>query len=289
MACRSDNSISCPNVLKKRRSVAGFTLIELVAVMVLLGIVGVASVKFIRQGVEIYSDTVGRDQLQQRARYAIERMSRELRNALPGSVRVASSSDGSTQCIEFMPIIAGSTYLNPLADAVVTSVEVVDVISAGNPSGDRLAVYPIDSAELYNLSSTNSPLRTITGFTDSDPNDGKQMVTISSSAPFAHESPTRRFYIVDPNPVSFCARNGALTRHSGYALSATQGLPPANGLLLAEHIRLNDGGPVAPFSYSSGTTQRAGVVYLDLRFSHTATLGDEWLRFSQAVFVRNRP
>ena len=254
---------------------SGFTLIELVLVIVLLGIVAVASTQFIQQGVGIYVDSARRDALQQQGRYAIERINRELRNALPGSVRVATNA--STQCLEFMPVKSASSYLQAVSNQAITSLNVVD-FGYTFGSGDLIAIYPIDQSSVY---SSPSAIGTLSGATAAV--SDQQTLSLASKQ-FPAESPTRRFYIVT-EPVSFCAVDNALRRYQGYARTATQVLPPNSGVLLAEHIRLVDGaGSVTVFDFTAGAAQRA-IVHLDLRFSDDG----EWVRFSQEVFVRNTP
>ncbi len=277
----------CLSFSLRKNKQAGFTLVELVVVIILLGIVAVASTQFIRQGVSIYTDSIGRDTLQQQGRFAIERMSRELRNALPGSVR--TSGDGS--CVEFAPIEAASSYLAPLADASDTSFEAVNFdYTDSTVSNRRVAVYPIDAVSVY-VPTISSPAAVV-NLTNVDlPASSIRDVNLSATHQFVNESPTRRFFIVI-QPVSFCVRNNQLFRHESYGWLATQSTSTANignGVLLAENIQINDGGPVTVFDFTAGTPQRSGVVSMDLRFSHTASTGDEWARFSHEVFVRNTP
>ncbi len=262
----------------------GFTLIELVAVIVLLGVVALSTTQFIKQGVGIYADTARRDNLQQIGRFAVERVSRELRNALPNSIRVNGN------CLEFIPIKGASTYLQSVTDAELSTLDVVD-FSYSYSNGDLLAVYPIDTLSIYN----SFMLRPLAA---PDAASGGQQTLNFSSAPvsaFPNESPTNRFFVVT-EPVSFCVDGNNLNRHQGYTQTEAQSVPPAGGVLLAENIQIlddsdNDGlvdDVVEVFAYSPGTLQRAAIVHLDFRFSD-ASANDEWVRFSHAVSVRNAP
>ncbi|MGK0499037.1 MAG: MSHA biogenesis protein MshO [Oceanicoccus sp.] len=259
----------------------GFTLVELVSVIVLLGIVATASSQFIRQAIEIYSDSIDYDRLQQQGRFSIERMTRELRNALPGSIRV--SSDVGIQCLEFMPIKAASNYLQQVTGANVTTLPVVD-IGYSFVSGDRLVIFPIENSSVYGAAATG--IGDISGATAAVGN--VQTISLSSEN-FLYDSPSNRFYIVN-QPVSFCASDNSITRHQGYIATASAVAPPNSGSVLARNIRLQDGvDAVTVFVFSDGVLQRSGLVSLDLRFSETTSLGNDWARFRQQVLVRNAP
>lgn len=261
---------------------SGFTLVEMVAVIVLLGILAVGSSSFIRSSAEIYRDTTRRDTLVQQGRFAVERISRELRNALPGSIRVSSS--GAVQCIEFIPVIAASSYLGAVADSAAAGLQAVDFPYSYN-GGDRVAIYTVGSNDVY--AALSNRVTTVSGVSAALAN--QRTLTFASPHQFAEESPRQRFYIYH-DAVSFCASDNSLQRYQGYALSPSALTPPlTGGRMLAENIRLNDGASaVTVFGFTPGTTQRAGVVHLDLRFSDDSA-SDEWLRFSQEVFVRNTP
>lgn len=238
----------------------GFSLVELIVVIVLLGIVAVSTTQFVSQGLSIYVDTARRDNLQQQGRFAVERVSRELRNALPGSVRVAGN------CVDFMPVLNASSYLQSVVTgAAISSLDIIDVgYSFG--SGDRLAVYPIDSDSVYGSANAMANL------TGASVSGNVQTLTFGSHQ-FVLESPTQRAFIAAPT-VTFCATDGALTR---------------NGVLIAEHIRIAENMvSFSAFAFTEGTLQRAGIVHLDFRFQDLAEAG-EWVRFNHEISVRNTP
>jgi MSHA biogenesis protein MshO len=73
----------------------GFTLVELVTVIIVLGVVSVGISGFIRTGVQTYSDVIERDQLLGDSRFVVERIHRELRLAIPNSARVTANNAGN--------------------------------------------------------------------------------------------------------------------------------------------------------------------------------------------------
>lgn len=80
----------------------GFTLIELIIVILIMGILAYGSVQFILNTSGAYADSQQRTRLGLVATTTMERLTRELQSALPGSLRV--SSNGQHQCLEFLPI-----------------------------------------------------------------------------------------------------------------------------------------------------------------------------------------
>lgn len=262
----------------------GFTLVELVAVIVLLGVIGVGLVNFIASSVEAYREVTRRDEVAQVGRFAVERVSRELRSALPGSVRTSGN------CIEFVPVQGASIYTDlPVFgfNAPADEFSVVNFIRRGNIS--HAAVYTLTDDEVYGggnhlIEVTPSLSPSAVGETNFD--------FINPSQRFAEQSPGRRIYFID-QPVSFCVTGPAsarqLNRYGGYGYNVTQQSPPPDGFLLAEFIQLaDDGDVVMPFTYSAGTLQRNGTVHLDFRFLVRGTT-DEWIRFNHDVALRGIP
>lgn len=263
-------------------SARGFTLVELVAVIVLLGLLGTGLVNFIAGSVEAYREVTRRNEIAQIGRFAIERVSRELRTALPGSVRVSGN------CIEFVPIQGASIYTDlPIQglSAAADQFSVINFIDRGVIS--RAAVYTVDASDVY----TGSGHIIDIDFASASSSAGETTINFSSIGQrFAEQSPGRRIYFVD-QPVSFCvlgATAPVLNRYSNYGYNATQPSPPTGGNLLAEFIQLNDAATVTPFQYNAGTLQRNGTVHLDFRFLARGT-NEEWVRFNHDVALRGLP
>ncbi len=263
----------------------GFTLVELVMVIVLLGVAGVGVSSLISSSVQAYVDVARRDDLSQQGRYAVERMTRELRNALPGSVRVnGSGGSNAVQCLEFVPIVAASSYLDLPVSSAASSFEAVTFPFSAQPGTNYYAAVFTSSASDVYAAAPNNSLRAIIDISPATAD--KRTISIASPSQFPHASPQRRVYIVS-GPVSFCAQNNLLTRHAGYGYSATQSLPPSNGITLARYIRVvENAAAYSIFNFTPGALQRNATVQMDLRFAGKAEEG-EWVKFSQAVFLRN--
>ena len=90
---------------------SGFTLIEIVITMVLLGILaGVLAPMFV-SSMDAYSDTAARNELTARGRLALERLARELRLAVPNSVRIVANAGGNPG-LEFVTSKIGGRYID---------------------------------------------------------------------------------------------------------------------------------------------------------------------------------
>jgi MSHA biogenesis protein MshO len=272
---RSDLQIAIKRSLLQRKAAAGFTLVELITVIVILGILALGTVSFISDSSRGFASTVARTELAGDARFLVERLSRELRNALPGSLRVSGG------CLEFLPIVAASRYVTLPVATAAASFRSVPVEPLPLPAGVRVAVYP-DAAgyALANPGPVSPPVSVSAA-------DAANEVTVAFAAPhaFATPSPTERYYLVS-DPVSYCVDAGALYRYSGYGFMATQ--PDAATLpaslpgrsLVAETVAAT-----TPFAVTGATLTRNAVVALDLALTRAGdTVGVEHL-----VQVRNVP
>lgn len=268
---------------QKKSSHRGFTLVELVAVIVLLGLTSIGLVKFIAGSAEAYREVVRRNEVAQIGRFAIERVSRELHNALPGSVRVNGN------CIEFVPIQAASIYTQLPIVGVSPPADDFTVINF-SPLGaiTRAAVYTLAPQDIY---SNNQHVLAMDFSSATVIGSAVTFNFLTPAQQFAEASPGQRIYFID-QPVSFCVlgsgSNTRLNRYDNYGYSAAQASPPNGGELLAEFIQLLDEDPVIPFVYFAGTLQRSGIVYLDFRFLARGTT-NEWVRFQHSVSLRGAP
>ena len=99
--------------------------------IVIIGILGAIVAVFIRAPIQGYADTVARAEAGDEADLALRRMAREIRLALPNSVRV--NADGSA--IEFLLTKTGGRYL-AVEDAATsgTPLDFVNPATSASPS-----------------------------------------------------------------------------------------------------------------------------------------------------------
>lgn len=264
---------------------AGFTLVEMIIVIVITGIIAAVVAVFIRAPVEGYFDSARRAQLTDTADTALRRMARDLRLALPNSVRVNGTA------VEFLETRTGGRYraesdggATPADEldftATDSSFDILGALSSAPVAGDLVVVYNlgIAGADAYAGDNTSS----VTGVTGN---------TISINAKrFPFESPGNRFQVVT-GPVSYVCTGagtdasgngtGELRRHSGYSITAGQNVPPAGGnnALLANHVS------ACSFVYTQGVTARSGLVSMQLQITEE----NESVSLYHEVHVPNVP
>ena len=270
-----------------RAAQAGFTLVEAVMVIVITGVIAAIVAVFIVKPVEGYVDTALRSSMTDSADTAVRRIARDVRLALPNSVRVT----GSNRAIEFLRTRTGGRYLvsgtsgNPL-DFQVNDTS-FGVIGPGvtMADGDEIVIYNlgIDGANAYsgNTAATDNR-RTYAGGAGLT-----NVLSINSTHPFPLESPARRFHVVD-TPVSYICDPAARTlmRYWGYAIQANQPNPPGSGnsALLATNV--SD----CIFTYTSGVTESSGLVSMRISLQQaTKTGGTETITLYHEVHVNNVP
>jgi MSHA biogenesis protein MshO len=279
--------------MRSCRSQQGFTLIELITVIIVLGVVSVGISGFIRTGMSIYTDSTERDQLLGDSRFFVERINRELRMAIPNSIRVATNTASTIQCIEFVPSewVSFYTSLSVLPDttSAATIVEFAD-----NPNdfqltaGDFAVVYPTSNSDIYDLS--NNKRKQISACTDDGDGDcttlddtGKT-AELTLSGAFADFSPASRLYVAR-NIVSYCANSTGDIYRNQSSIGATQ-LFYSTGTLMATNLvnelTISD---QLPFRVYEATLTRNSLVHLLLAFSRD----DEIINYSSEVHIPNVP
>ena len=248
---------------------AGFTLVEMVVVITIVGILAAGAALFIRNPTQAFIDSENRANLTDRADTALRRMARDIRNALPNSVRV--NVNGADSFIEFVPVNSAGRYRasvgtsagdNPLDFALAA--DTFDVLGPGVPvaAGDRLVIYNlgIPGSDVYE--GTNSRALQDTG----NPN-----VLSFNGGTFPQESPSSRFFIVS-TPVSYVCdmTNRVLLRYGGYATQVNQpsSVAALNGL--AQARILANGLTTCQVNFVPGVLQRSGVITIFLGFTQDA-------------------
>lgn len=279
------------------RSVKGYTLIELVAVIVIMGILGVASTRFIVFGTEIYVESNERQRVLSQSRYFIERLTRELRASIPNSVRV----DATNACLQFVPIKASGAYKtvgtdNPAPISPNISFGEIEVVSWDvnqYAAEDRIYIYATSPDEIYiNTNTVGGNFAVIESITPNplQPNYKLELFQIAGSEDvFSDASPISRYFTADRS-VNYCfianSNKYDVYRFETTNFSPAQSVPTSpSGVLMAEGLT-NNISSQAPFSISDAAQVRNSIVNLYLQFE---TLNGEDMFYNHEVHIPNVP
>ncbi|XQW85554.1 PulJ/GspJ family protein [Thalassotalea piscium] len=258
----------------------GFTLIEMVTVIVILGVLAVGISSFLQFGSRIYLETNDRSQLIASARFAIERLNREVRHALPNSPRLIGSSN---QCLEFRPIRAAAIYteipLKPLAAG--STIKVIRFDDRQFSNNLEVIIYPLTSDEAYLPSNKISAIDTNSPVFDHDPAIIEWSILLDVPMQFTQGSPTNRVFFIG-QAVSYCIEGSLLNRYQNYTSYRADGAPSVTPSLMAEFL---DGDNLSSFQVNSASQLRSGNVLVKLNFSKN----DETISFNNEIQVVNVP
>lgn len=279
----------------------GFTLIEMIVVIVITGIIAGVVAVFIKLPVQGYVDSARRADMTDVADAALRRMGRDLRLALPNSVRVTNSTSAN-DTLELLLTKTGGRYrvdTDPTGtgDALnfAAADNQFDQLGDPSPPSSQAIVVNSDSVVIYNLgqnitgadayASTNMNRSLITGLPAGALTNERRFQIAPTQ--FALESPGKRFQVIE-GPVSYVCDTTAktLTRYWGYAITATQstGASLAGSGASRALVAKNVSGCL--FDYVPGTTARNGVVALTLQLTDSAS---ESVKLYYEVHVTNVP
>lgn len=284
------------------RNVNGFTLIELIVVIVLSSIVISFMAMFIAGPVRAYTEQARRAELVDLAENSLRRIARDVHRALPNSVRVTSS--GSVVALEMLNTVDGVRYREQpppddpdkqldfaAADGAFNSVGTFTTISKPfSSTAHYLSVYNVGvpGADAYELANVITPPGTQIDI-DADTVAGEDHVTLSPAFRFAYGSPARRIFLLD-GPLSYLCDLGAgtLTRYSGYSIAASQSDRDSAAELIAagaSNTLIADQISACNIAYAPGTSQRAGLVSLHLAVADSG----ETISLLHQIHVNNVP
>ena len=280
----------------------GFTLVELTITIALSTIVIGFMAIFISGPVASYNDQTRRAELVDLAENSLRRMARDVRRALPNSVRINVS--GSVTALELINTVDGARYrdrpppgnpskrlqFNAPDDAFNSIGGFRNIAQPFSSNSHYLSIYNVGvpGADAYELANVITPPGTQIDI-DADTAPGEDNVRLSPPFRFSFASPGQRVFLVD-GPVSYLCDDvaGTLVRYANYAIASDQADrnsgaelvgAGADATLIADHVSS------CSMDYAPGTAQRAGLVSIALAVSDTG----ETVSLLHQVHVDNVP
>jgi MSHA biogenesis protein MshO len=271
---------------------SGFTLVEMIMVIVITGIIGGMVAVFLKAPIQQYMDVARRAELTDIADTAVRRMARDVRTAVPNSVRIANC--GANPCVEYLPTRDGGRYRaaqdctgactgNVLTfgapdgsfDIIGTAINFVagDYIVVGSTQSDGNPPYDQTAAGILRAYTGAAGLQTTVNFT-------------ATALPIWAELSSQRFDVVDgaQQAVTYACEGvntvnqngtGQLVRYWNYGFTHTPGVTKA---ILADKVS------ACTIDYDI-PNQRFGLLAIRL----TLTSGGESVSLYNEIHVNNAP
>jgi MSHA biogenesis protein MshO len=293
-----------PHIHSPQNCQRGFTLVELIMVIVIMGVIGGVVAVFMRSPIDAYFDSARRAALTDVADTAVRRMARDVRKALPNSVSVTAV--GADPCLVFIPTRNGGRYREEdriSGDDKRLNFAVADgMFNMLGRNADWTAdqqIRPNDLVAVYNLgiAGANSyvgdnVMRINTVAADPVAPPDETTITLVANMLFPLESGGKRFHVIptEENVVAYVCTGGNLRRTvtPGIVANPTSvfvaGVTPANfcglgGAILATNVT------DCNFVYNGTDQSRNGLVQINLAL----TSNNETVSLYHEVHVNNSP
>ncbi|MHA2707613.1 PilW family protein [Vibrio owensii] len=235
--------------------IRGFTLMEMIVTIVIGSFIMLGIAGYVQLGMKGYADTIDRQRMQTQAQFVLEKMSREIRHAVPNSFHVPT---GTTNCLEFMPIEYSGFYTltNNNLEFLLGNDSTLNPI----PANRWMVINPSRYEDLQSTSPQSLAVGNLA-------KTGDVFVVSGAASTIGGTSISSRHYIYQDNSeVRYCFDNGQITR---------------NDVTVADSVDTS----VSDMHYLEPTLQRGGIVHINLEF----TQNGERSVYQQDVQVLNVP
>jgi MSHA biogenesis protein MshO len=281
-----------------KRYARGFTLVELIMVIVITGVLAASLAVFFKPAFDSYFDTRRRADLTDLADTALRRMAQDIRAAVPNSVNSVSAT-----CFQLVPTIAGGRYRMASDTVNDTSLPL-----PCNPSATCSA--PLDTSQATTVFDVLSPLATIPAVGDhividnqnagdvyagtnrgaitavavpTRATDGLHRITVSSTAFPAGYAGGRFVAVANAAQTVFYSCVGNILYRTVAAFGANQAATCAatSGAVVATDVA----NCTFVYNPNQGATQQSGFVWMQLGLSRSG----ESVSLAHGVHVDNVP
>jgi MSHA biogenesis protein MshO len=281
----------------------GFTLVEMVMVIVILGVIGGMVSVFMKGPIDAYIASGRRAGLTDVADTTVRRIARDLRKALPNSIRTSG-----TTCMEFIPTKTGGRYRESGSGALAINSAATSFNMLGsNPtasdqtivSGDLIVVYNlgITGSDAYlnvvphNRTAVNGPPAASTNGVPTPANETTIPINVSNAVIFPLASGGNRFHVVpeDEQVVGYTCTGVPNTDGSGtlyrYIATLPRALPAscpgASGSVMATKVS------TCTFTVADAGNglQRSGLISMTIGVTDSS----ETVTLQHEVHVNNTP
>jgi MSHA biogenesis protein MshO len=281
----------------------GFTLIEAIMVIVITGIIASIVAVFIKTSVDSYLSTSRRAELTEAADVALRKLAREVRLAVPNSLRLTPAAcpapNAANTCtyLEFVPTKDGGRYRNEGDGS--TAGNFLCTGGSTNATFDVLGVMPSiatgDFIVVYNdasLPNSGSPSNIYGGGSRAATTNNTSPLTLAAAlgnSTLICSYANNRFQVVDKNirAVTYAcptAVPNTMTRYWNYGFNAVQATPPG-GIPPSARVVQN---ATCAMNYTPNVLQRNGLLSITLTVTDGTPSGEQIVAFRE-IHVDNAP
>jgi len=264
----------------------GFTLVELIMVIVIMGVIGSMVAVFMKSPIDAYLASARRAGLTDVADTTVRRIARDIHKALPNSIRTSADK----QCIEFIPTKTGGRYRTTekvvgdgssldfgLADTTFNMLGSNSALPLDQriAIGDVIVVYNLGIAGASAYASDNTATVSSIGTETAAPVETP--ISIAAKQ-FPLASGSNRFHVVPAaeKVVAYVCSGGQLRRTVTSASFSSA--CPATGAIVAINASCT-------FDYSGSDLQRNALVRMVLQLTDSG----ETVTLQHEVHVNNTP
>jgi MSHA biogenesis protein MshO len=270
----------------------GFSLMEMVMVIIILGILAGVLVPMFMQSMSSYDDTKQRARLVGKGRLALERIAREVRHAVPNSLSTVAGGNG----IEFLRSRAGGRYVEHKDNFAAAFSNIprrfkknankTELYSVGTglsfAAGDMLVIGNTAPSDLAVGSPSSIVALTGIGSTTvaADGTSSGQVLQFGANR-FPYDSPGKHFFIADDVVEVGLSGSSLYWHEGGFSASLYDQSQDWN---TTDPVLVEDVSNVA-FRYTPGNTASTGLLQIELSLD----FGDETIDLYHEVHIRNTP
>jgi MSHA biogenesis protein MshO len=262
--------------------IRGFTLVELIVVMVLMGILAASFTVFFKPAVDAFFDARRRADMTDAADTALRKITQDIRRAVPNSLNLidGTTTDGNAACLQIVPTIGGGRYRTniDLADAAAVAL-----------NKDSSAPFKMSILSSQGTSAAQDHFVVINNQNGDDVYNGPSRATVTDFGPplTLNANPTAsgymggRFQLVSnlETAVMYTCANNTLTRKTLTDFTKKTACE-TDGALVAGNVA------GCTFTYDdAGATN--GLLTMTLVLAHSAS--GESITLGYAVHVDNAP
>jgi MSHA biogenesis protein MshO len=254
----------------KNRADHGFTLIEIIIVIVLLGIISISAINILSPMFRGYVQSKETDLLFSEAKFTVGKIAKELRQAIPNSINLPDSTSIQFVIFDYSGFYSDNISGQNKMEVDTTAINVLavdDLISIYNTKYQQ--IFPEDSnieQRVYKIDSVDTANKYVEFDKDIE-----------------EDSPYYRYFRIS-TPITYYLKNNVIYRAFGYNLDDYDKVINGTASPLFTNVLAKNITNIS-FEYKPATLERNSMVTIKAVFRKDNTE----LTYSENVHIRNLP